>query len=206
MRILQCVLILAFAILLKNVYRDSSNSLPNSPLNYLSSLQRAPPRAPLPPQVTSYILVAQWPPGVWSGDSGVTCQIKPVPMNLQFTVCGHNLMIATLTLELNKNWLNLESKELSIKLAAEKITPSIVKTYKLADIQAAVKKINGGLSGTIICVKRKGSSNKQQIQEIRFRYTNNFRKQNNLSPSKCGPEILFSLTEVVSVPEVHHPL
>nr|GFA03070.1 hypothetical protein [Tanacetum cinerariifolium] len=114
--------------------------------------------------------------------------------------------IATLTSELNKNWLNLESKKQSIKLAAEKITPSIFKTYRLTDIQAAVKKINGGLSGTIICVKRKGSSNKEQIQEIRFRYTNNFRKQNNLSPSNCGPEILFSLTEVVSMPEVHHPL
>ncbi|GKD17377.1 hypothetical protein Tco_1206535, partial [Tanacetum coccineum] len=64
MRILHCVLILAFAILLKYVYWDSSNSLPNSPLNYLSSLQRAPPpppRAPPPPppQVTSYILAAQ---------------------------------------------------------------------------------------------------------------------------------------------------
>ncbi|GKD87626.1 hypothetical protein Tco_1358780 [Tanacetum coccineum] len=52
MRILHCVLILAFSILLKYVYWDSSNSLPNSPLNYLSSLQRAPPpppRAPPPP-------------------------------------------------------------------------------------------------------------------------------------------------------------
>ncbi|GJT97398.1 ribonuclease 1 [Tanacetum coccineum] len=105
-----------------------------------------------------------------------------------------------------------DGKGLKAKLVAEKITPSIFKTYKLADIQAAVKKINGGFSGTIICVQRKGSSNKQQIQEIRFRYTNAFWKQNNLSPSNCGPEILYptpdsGLTEVVSVPEVyHHPL
>ncbi|GKD61260.1 ribonuclease 2-like protein, partial [Tanacetum coccineum] len=105
--------------------------------------------------------------------------------------------------------LNDDGQGLKAKLAAEKITPTIYNTYKLVDIQAAVTKINGGFSGTIICVQRQGSSNKQQIQEIRFRYTNNFQKQNNLSPSNCGPEILFpapgfGLTEVVSVPEVHH--
>nr|GEX23617.1 RNA-directed DNA polymerase, eukaryota, reverse transcriptase zinc-binding domain protein [Tanacetum cinerariifolium] len=61
----------------------------------------------------------------------------------------------------------------------------------IVDIQAAVKKINGGFSGTIICVQRQGSSNKQQIQEIRFSYTNEFQKQNNLSPTNCGPDILF---------------
>ncbi|GKB92919.1 ribonuclease 1 [Tanacetum coccineum] len=83
-----------------------------------------------------------------------------------------------------------DGQGLKPKLAAEKTTPSIYNTYKLADIQAAVKKINGGFSGTIICIQRQGSSNKQQIQEIRFRYTNDFRK-NILSPSNCGPEILF---------------
>nr|GEY20670.1 ribonuclease 1 [Tanacetum cinerariifolium] len=35
---------------------------------------------------------------------------------------------------------------LKAKLAAEKITPTIYKTYQLADIQAAVTKINGGFS------------------------------------------------------------
>ncbi|GJS80755.1 extracellular ribonuclease LE, partial [Tanacetum coccineum] len=61
----------------------SSNPLPNSSLNYLSSLQRAPPP---PPQVTSYKLAVQWPPGVCSGKSGVTCQIIPVPT--EFTIHG----------------------------------------------------------------------------------------------------------------------
>nr|GEX87963.1 extracellular ribonuclease LE [Tanacetum cinerariifolium] len=200
MRILHCVLILAFAILLENVYCDSSYPLPNSPQNYLSSLQQAPP----PPQVTSYILAAQWPPGVCPGNSGVTCQIKPVPS--EFTIHGlwpepngapstetfDANKIATVTSELNKNWPNLESAQqsvsvnlafweaewnkygkysglgvpeyfdkslelhknagqgLSAKLAAEKITPSVYNTYKLAAIQAAVKKINGGFSDSYL--------------------------------------------------------
>ncbi|GJT70196.1 RNA-directed DNA polymerase, eukaryota, reverse transcriptase zinc-binding domain protein [Tanacetum coccineum] len=80
------------------------------------------------------------------------------------------------------NCLMMMAKDLKAKLAAEKTTPSIYNTYKLADVQASVKKINAGFSGTIICIQRQGSSNKQQIQEIRFRYTNDFRKQNNLSP------------------------
>nr|GEX69245.1 ribonuclease 1 [Tanacetum cinerariifolium] len=106
------------------------------------------------------------------------------------------------TLQLHKD----AGQGLKAKLAAEKITPTIYKTYKLVDIQAAVTKINGGFSGTIICVQRKGSSNKQQIQEIRFRYTNDFRKQNNSSPSNCGPEILFPTPDssLNEVPEVHH--
>nr|GEU94315.1 extracellular ribonuclease LE [Tanacetum cinerariifolium] len=244
MRILHCVLILAFAVLLKYFYWDSSNPLRNSPLNYLSSLQQAPPA-----QVTSYILATQWPPGVCDGNTGVTCQIKPVPT--EFTIHGlwpqpngapstepfDANKIATLASELSKYWPNLKSKQqqiafnidfwktewnkhgkysglgvreyfekslelhkdagqgLKAKLAAEKITPTIYNTYKLVDIQAAVTKINGGFSGTIICVQRKGSSNKQQIQEIRFRYTNSFQKQNNLSPSNCDPEILFPSPE-----------
>ncbi|GJY15431.1 extracellular ribonuclease LE, partial [Tanacetum coccineum] len=121
MRVLHCVLILAFAFLLKYFYWDSSNPLPNSPLKYLSSLQRAPP--PPPPQVTSYILAEQWPPGVCTGNSGVTCKIKPVPT--EFTIHGlwpqpngaasteqfDANKIATLTSKLNNNWPNLESKQ-----------------------------------------------------------------------------------------------
>ncbi|GKD41638.1 ribonuclease 2-like protein [Tanacetum coccineum] len=198
-----------------------------------------------PPQVTSFILAVQWPPGVCSGNSGVACQIKPVPT--EFTIHGlwpepkgaesteifDANKLATLATELCKYWPNLKSTQQSIsinatfwleewkkhgkysglgvreyfekslelhkhagqglraKLAAEKIIPTIYNTYKLVDIQAAVNRINDGFSGTIICVQRQGSSNKQQIQEIRFSYTNNFQKQNNLSPSTRVPEILF---------------
>ncbi|KAF5203812.1 hypothetical protein FRX31_006601, partial [Thalictrum thalictroides] len=87
MRILHCVMILAFVIFLKNVYCDSSNPsppLPNSPLSYLSSLPKpkaspfeipatntnfdevhpqAPAAIPTTPKVNSYLLVVQWPPG-----------------------------------------------------------------------------------------------------------------------------------------------
>ncbi|GJU26581.1 extracellular ribonuclease LE [Tanacetum coccineum] len=200
---------------------------------------------PPPPQVTSFILAVQWPPGVCSGNSGVTCQINPVPT--EFTI--HGLWpepkgalsteifdaneLATLASKLNKYWPNLESKQqqvvfnidfwkaewtkhgrysglgvreyfemslelhkdagqgLKAKLAAENIIPTIYNTYKLVNIQAAVNKINDGFSSTIICVQRQGSGNQQQIQEIRFSYTNNFQKQNNLSPSSRVPDILF---------------
>nr|GEW05140.1 RNA-directed DNA polymerase, eukaryota [Tanacetum cinerariifolium]GEW05149.1 RNA-directed DNA polymerase, eukaryota [Tanacetum cinerariifolium] len=94
------------------------------------------------------------------------------------------------SLELHKD----AGRALRAKLAAEKITPNIYNPYKLVDVQAAVNKSNGGFSGTIICVQRQGSGNKQQIQEIRFSYTNNFQKQNS-SPSRCVPEILFPAPE-----------
>nr|GEY31825.1 ribonuclease T2 family protein [Tanacetum cinerariifolium] len=186
----------------------------------------------------------QWPPGVCSGDSGVACQIKPVPT--EFTIHGlwpepngapsteifDPQKLATLATDLCKYWPNLKSTQQSIsinatflleewkkqgkysglgvreyfekslelykdvgqghraELAVEKITPNIYNTYKLVDVQAAVNKINDGFSGIIICVQRQGSGNKQQIQEIRFSYTNNLQKQNS-SPSRCVPEILF---------------
>lgn len=90
------------------------------------------------------------------------------------------------SLELHKD----AGQGLKAKLAAENIIPNNYNTKKLVDIEAAVKKINGGFSGTIICVPRKGS-NTPQIQEIRFRYTNAFQKQNNWSPSSCTADILF---------------
>ncbi|KAF5199158.1 Ribonuclease t2 [Thalictrum thalictroides] len=103
MRILHCVLILAFVIFLKNVYCDSSNPsppLPNSPLSYLSSLPKpkaspfeipatntnldevhpqAPAAIPTTPKVKSYLLVVQWPPGVCTGISDVSTCKKPWP-------------------------------------------------------------------------------------------------------------------------------
>nr|GEU61794.1 ribonuclease 2-like [Tanacetum cinerariifolium] len=193
----------------------------------------------------SFTLVLQWAPGVCSGNSGVACQINPVPT--EFTIHGlwpepngapstdsfNGQKLATLATELSRYWPNLKSSQQQIafnidfwkgewnkhgqysglgvreyfekslelykdagqglraKLAAEKIIPTIYTTYKLVDIQAAVNKINDGFSGTIKSVQRQGGGNKQQIQEIRFSYTNNFQKQNNLSPSSRVPEILF---------------
>ncbi|KAF5185107.1 hypothetical protein FRX31_025306, partial [Thalictrum thalictroides] len=110
MRILHCVLILAFVIFLKNVYCDSSNPsppLPNSPLSYLSSLPKpnafpfeipatitnldevhpqAPAAIPTTPKVKSYLLVVQWPPGVCTGISDVSTCKKPWP--LEFKIHG----------------------------------------------------------------------------------------------------------------------
>ncbi|PWA85625.1 zinc finger, GRF-type [Artemisia annua] len=54
------------------------------------------------------------------------------------------------TLKLFKDFGGLKGK-----LAAENITPTILKTYKLAAIEAALKKINGGFSCTVICNERK---------------------------------------------------
>nr|GEX07349.1 ribonuclease 2 [Tanacetum cinerariifolium] len=99
MRILHCVLILPFAILLKIVCWDSSNPLPNSPVNY---------------EVKYYILAVQWPPGVCSAKSRFTCQIDPVPTN--FTIHGlwpepldlDPEQIANFTEELNEKWPDLQ--------------------------------------------------------------------------------------------------
>ncbi|KAF5206776.1 hypothetical protein FRX31_003637 [Thalictrum thalictroides] len=275
MRILRCVLILAFAILLKKVYCDSSNPLPNSPLSYLSSLPKPKPKAspfqvpatntklgnkvrpqapapappPSPSKVTSYLLAVQWPHGVCTGNSGVKCEINPVPAEFkihglwpQFPAADppkksteiFGNQIANITSDLNNYWPNLKSKQqqvsinlkfwgaewtkhgslsemgvlqyfqktlelfesdigkqLKAKLADEKITPSIYSTYQLVDIQAALKKINGNFSCTIICNQR-NSNKKEQIQEIRFRFTNDFNKQDNLTPSRCtGPDVLL---------------
>ncbi|GKB92918.1 ribonuclease 2-like protein [Tanacetum coccineum] len=136
----------------------------------------------------------------------------PEPKGAESTEIFDANKLATLATELCKYWPNLKSTQQSImreyfekslelhkhagqglrtKLAAEKIIPTIYNTYKLVDIQAAVNKITDGFSGTIICVQRQGSGNKQQIQEIRFSYNNNFQKQNNLSPSTRVPDILF---------------
>ncbi|GKD26942.1 ribonuclease 2-like protein [Tanacetum coccineum] len=173
MRVLHCVLILAFAFLLKYFYWDSSNPLPNSPLKYLSSLQRAPPQIkPVPTEFTIH--------GLWPQPNGA-------PSTEQFDANK----IATLTSKLNNNWPNLESKQQQVVFNID---------FWKAEWNRSMENI---LAWEL------GSSNKQQIQEIRVRYTNNFQKQNNLSPSNCGPEILFpapgfGLTEVVSVPEVHH--
>ncbi|KAF5208251.1 Zinc finger, GRF-type [Thalictrum thalictroides] len=82
-------------------------------------------------------------------------------------------------------------QRLKAKLAAEKITPTIYSTYKLVDIQAALNKINGNFSCTIICNQR-NSNTKEQIQEIRFSFTKDFKKQHNRTPSRCtGPDVLF---------------
>ncbi|GJR40882.1 extracellular ribonuclease LE [Tanacetum coccineum] len=85
---------------------------------------------PPPPQVTSFILAVQWPPGVCSGNSGVTCQIKPVPT--EFTIHGlwpepkgaesteifDANKLATLATELCKYWPNLKSTQQSISINA----------------------------------------------------------------------------------------
>ncbi|KAL6573539.1 hypothetical protein OROHE_001998 [Orobanche hederae] len=86
------------------------------------------------------------------------------------------------TLELFKG----AGEGLKTKLAAQNITASPYKTYKLQAIEAALKKINGNFSCTVICNQR-NTSKKKQIQEVRFRYTKDFKMQNNyVASSTCG--------------------
>ncbi|PWA49065.1 hypothetical protein CTI12_AA485860 [Artemisia annua] len=83
------------------------------------------------------------------------------------------------------------------KLARKNITPS--NTYKLQAIEAALKKINGGFSCTVICNERKHSKKEKQIQEIRFMYTKDFKMQNNDVPSStCSTattDVMFPLMQ-----------
>ncbi|PWA70758.1 hypothetical protein CTI12_AA279930 [Artemisia annua] len=85
------------------------------------------------------------------------------------------------------------------KLAAENITPTIYKTYKLQAIEAALKKINGGFSCTVVCNQRNTGKKEKQIQEIRFRYTKDLKMQNNNAPSStCGTattDVMFPLMQ-----------
>nr|GEX20806.1 hypothetical protein [Tanacetum cinerariifolium] len=152
-------------------------------------------------------------------NGGFSCTVRCVPSKLdnrpqiQEIRHGNDSGLGMLgyfnkTLELfNRDVLGLKAK-----LELNGIKPSNSTIYNLTDIEAAVINITHGFNATITCVKRNDKSNKQQIQEIRFNYTKNFEMANNLSPSKCDPQILFAagsppptpLIEVVSVPEVHH--
>ena len=67
--ILHCVLILAFAFLLKHVYYLSSLLKPSREVKFYLVKK----------EVKLYKLAVQWPPGVCSGKSKFYCTIKPVP-------------------------------------------------------------------------------------------------------------------------------
>ncbi|KAF5192142.1 hypothetical protein FRX31_010123 [Thalictrum thalictroides] len=76
-------------------------------------------------------------------------------------------------------------------LDAEGIKRNGLKTYKLRDIEAALQNINDGFTCSVKCVQSK-IDNVEQIQEIRFSYTTDFKKQNTVQTSRCtGPNVRF---------------